>query len=96
MDLELASPGAATLTWIGHRLRPLLAPVTLRAKPHPPAARVGLAAGVLSLAVLGAGLLLRGAGKRRDAGTGGDRHAEDARTGSGGPVSSGSEASDGR
>lgn len=51
IDLETAAPGAATLTWIGHRLRPLLAPVTLRSRPLPASARAGLVAGA---ALLGA------------------------------------------
>lgn len=57
IDLELAAPGSATLTWVGHRLRPLLAPLTLRGEPLPRAARAALAgvagiAGVLLLAGL--------------------------------------------
>jgi len=54
VDLELAAPGSAILTWLGHRLRPLLAPLTLRAEPLPRAARIALAgaAGVAGVAVL--------------------------------------------
>ncbi|MFO1533578.1 MAG: hypothetical protein ABR562_07810, partial [Thermoplasmatota archaeon] len=36
LDLELASPGAGALTWAGYQLRPLLGPLTQRAKPLPP------------------------------------------------------------
>ncbi|HEX7119888.1 MAG TPA: hypothetical protein VF212_13940 [Longimicrobiales bacterium] len=52
IDLELAAPGSASITWVGHQLRPLLAPVTLRARPLPAVARIGL---VLGAALLGIG-----------------------------------------
>jgi hypothetical protein len=54
IDLELAAPGSAALTWLGHQLRPILAPLTLRAEPLPRAARIALAglAGVAGVAVL--------------------------------------------
>src|SRR5207248_624772 len=52
VDLELASPGAGALTWIGYQLRPLLKPFGQRAKPLPAAAKVGLAAGAGALAIL--------------------------------------------
>ncbi|HTE19056.1 MAG TPA: hypothetical protein VK689_11835 [Armatimonadota bacterium] len=60
LDLETASPGAATAVAAGRLLRPLLAPVTLRSKPLPPAAKVALAAAAVGLAFLGARRLLRG------------------------------------
>lgn len=44
VELELASPGMGIGLWLGHRLRPVLAPLTLRARPLPTSARVGLAA----------------------------------------------------
>jgi len=53
LDLETASPGAATLTWLGYQLRPLLAPLTLRARPLPPTVKVGLAASGASLLAWG-------------------------------------------
>ena len=53
-DLMWASPGSPILPWLGYQLRPLLAPVTLRAKPLPRSARVGLLLGAGSLAALGA------------------------------------------
>jgi hypothetical protein len=56
IDLELASPGAASLTWLGHRLRPVLAPITLRATPLPTSARLAIASGATLL--LGAVLWL--------------------------------------
>jgi hypothetical protein len=52
-DLETAAPGMASAPWLGHQLRPLLAPITLRAEPLPRAARLGIvAAGVAVLAAL--------------------------------------------
>jgi hypothetical protein len=52
IDLELASPGVASGIWLGYQVRPLLAPLALRAKPLPAAAKVGLALGALALAGL--------------------------------------------
>lgn len=60
IDLELAAPGSATLTWVGHRLRPLLAPLTLRAKPLPRAARLAIT-GVVGVAGV---LLLTGLARK--------------------------------
>jgi hypothetical protein len=60
VDMELASPGSATLVGAGHLLKPLLAPLTLRDEPLPPAVKIGLAAGAAGLVVLGARRLLRG------------------------------------
>lgn len=52
-DLELAAPGMASGIWLGDKLRPVLAPVALRGRPLPPAAKVGLAvAAGLALALL--------------------------------------------
>jgi hypothetical protein len=54
IELEMAAPGTAVMTWLGHRVRPLLAPLTLRATPHTPATRAALtivgAAAVLAVA----------------------------------------------
>jgi len=49
-DLEKASPGAATLTWLGYQLRPVLAPLTQRSRPLPSALKAGLGVGVAALA----------------------------------------------
>jgi hypothetical protein len=49
LELELASPGAATLTWLGHQLEPVLRPLTQRAHPLSPLARATLAGGALAL-----------------------------------------------
>lgn len=59
VDLETASPGAGTVTWLGARLRPVLAPLTLRATPLPRSARIALAAGAAALAGLAAFGILR-------------------------------------
>jgi hypothetical protein len=51
-DLMWAAPGSPLLPWLGYQVRPLLAPLTLRAKPLPTAVKVGLAAsGLLALAL---------------------------------------------
>jgi hypothetical protein len=53
IDLETSAPTLASGTWLGHRLRPLLAPLALRTEPLPRILRVGLTAGL--------GVLLTGA-----------------------------------
>lgn len=50
VELELSAPGMASMPFLGWQIRPLLAPLTLRAKPLPKEAKIGLA--------IGAGLLL--------------------------------------
>lgn len=59
VDMELATPGSATLTGLGYLLRPLLAPVTQHARPLSPAVKLGLAMGAAGLAFLGVRRLLR-------------------------------------
>jgi hypothetical protein len=60
LDYELAVPGAATLTYLGHLLKPLLAPLALRATPLPAPAKIALMAGALTgAATLGAWSLRR-------------------------------------
>ena len=54
IDMETAAPTTGVGAWLGHQLRPLLAPLTLRAEPLPPAAKAGLALGAAALIVLGA------------------------------------------
>ncbi len=49
-DLMLSAPGSAAMIWAGYQMRPLLAPLTLRARPLPTVAKVGL--------LVGAGLAL--------------------------------------
>src|SRR5205823_14186743 len=53
VDLELATPGAATATAVGAALSPILRPFGQRARPLPLAARLGLAAGGTALALWG-------------------------------------------
>ncbi len=53
-ELELSAPGMASSTWLGYQLRPLLAPLTLRAKPLPAPVKVGLAIGAGALFALAA------------------------------------------
>jgi hypothetical protein len=45
IDLETAAPMMASSTWLGYRLRRVLAPLTLRAKPLPAPLRFGLTLG---------------------------------------------------
>ena len=54
VDLELATPGSASGAWLGHQLRPILAPLTLRAEPLPRPARLGLTIGALLVTTVGA------------------------------------------
>jgi hypothetical protein len=49
IDLELSAPTLASGTWLGHHLRPLLAPLTLRAQPLPGPVRLTLAFGTAVL-----------------------------------------------
>jgi hypothetical protein len=51
-DMELAAPTSATLMWLGHQMRPLLAPLTLRAKPLPAPVKVGIAIGIVGILAL--------------------------------------------
>ncbi len=54
VDMELATPGSATLLWLAHQFRPLLAPITLRAEPLPREAKIGLAsAGIIAASLVG-------------------------------------------
>jgi hypothetical protein len=59
LDYELAVPGAATLTFLGHLAEPLLAPLALRAPPLPASTRLVLSGGLAGVAALGVWLLRR-------------------------------------
>jgi hypothetical protein len=59
IDLETAAPGSASGTFLGYLLRPLLAPLAMRAQPLSTGAKVGLALGGTAMAVLGARHLAR-------------------------------------
>lgn len=52
IDLATAAPGMPTGIWLGYKIRPVLAPLTLRDKPLPPAAKFALAAGAFALVAL--------------------------------------------
>lgn len=54
VDIETAGPGTGSGAWLGYQLRPLLAPLTLRANPLPGTVRVALAAGLAAGIVVGA------------------------------------------
>ena len=60
VELETAAPLTASSTWLGYQLRPLLAPLTLQAKPLPAAVRLGLTAGAVAVVGLLARRMVRG------------------------------------
>lgn len=49
IDLETSAPTLASGTWLGHLLRPLLAPLALRAQPLPKPVRLGFSLGAVLL-----------------------------------------------
>lgn len=57
-DLMTASPGTASGIWLGYQLRPVLAPLTLRAEPLPAPAKTALALGGALAVVLAAQWML--------------------------------------
>lgn len=59
VDLMFAVPGSPVPLWLGYQLRPLLAPLTLRAEPLPAPAQAALLAGFAVGAVLGARWVVR-------------------------------------
>jgi hypothetical protein len=59
LDYELAVPGAAKLTFLGHLAKPLLAPLALRPTPLPASARLALSGGVAGVGALCIWLLRR-------------------------------------
>ncbi len=61
IDLETAAPGTASATWLGYQLRPLLAPLTLRATPLPTPARIALSIGAVIAIVFGVRRIGQGA-----------------------------------
>jgi len=52
VDMETAAPTSATMMWLGHQLRPLLAPLTLREKPLPASAKIVIGGMVVAAAAL--------------------------------------------
>jgi hypothetical protein len=59
IELEASAPGMASGPWLGYQLRPLLAPLALRSKPLPAAAKMGLAVGAVALLLFGVRCLVR-------------------------------------
>jgi hypothetical protein len=64
-ELSSAAPGSVVLLRLGARLRPALAPLTLRAEPLGRRVRLALLAGVVAALLLGAGARQRRAGAQR-------------------------------
>lgn len=59
VDLEMAAPGLGSSLWLGYKLRPLLAPLTLRDTSLPLMGRVLVALGAAALAIFAARALRR-------------------------------------
>ncbi len=59
LEYDLGGMGAGTMSFLGNKAKPLLAPVALRAEPLPLAARLALGGGLLASAALLVGLLRR-------------------------------------
>lgn len=51
IDMELAMPLSGSGPFVGHLLRPVLAPITLKARPWPNEARIALVAGIALVAL---------------------------------------------
>ncbi|MEJ7849402.1 MAG: hypothetical protein WKF92_15075 [Pyrinomonadaceae bacterium] len=58
IELELSAPGMASVPWLGHFVKPLLAPIALRSRPLPASAKIGLAIGAAALIGIVAGALI--------------------------------------
>ena len=54
IELELSAPGMASLPWLGHFIKPLLAPVALRSRPIPTPVKIGMAVGAAALIAVAA------------------------------------------
>ncbi len=63
IELETSAPGMASMPWLGYRIRPLLAPLTLRAEPLPVPVKFLLAVGAGALFALGVKALSRNRGR---------------------------------
>jgi len=59
LEYDLAGLGAGTLSFLGNKAKPLLAPLALRAEPLPLGARLALGGGLVAAAALVAGLIRR-------------------------------------
>jgi hypothetical protein len=60
LEYDLGGLGAGTLSLLGNKARPLLAPLALRAAPLPVGARVALGGGLVAASALAVGLIRRG------------------------------------
>ncbi len=65
IDIETAGLGTGSGAWLGYQLRPLLAPLTVRATPLPRRTRVALAVAMLALGVAGVRGRRLGSARRR-------------------------------
>jgi hypothetical protein len=59
LEYDLAGLGAGTLSFLGNKAKPLLAPLALRAEPLPLSARLALGGGLVVVAALVVGLVRR-------------------------------------
>jgi hypothetical protein len=59
IELELSGPGMASGPFLGYQIRPLLAPIALRATPLPVSAKIGLGIGAAALLFFGVRALTR-------------------------------------
>jgi hypothetical protein len=59
LEYDLAGLGAGTLSFLGNKAKPVLAPLALRAAPLPASARLGLGIGLVAAAALGVALMRR-------------------------------------
>lgn len=66
-DMDAAVPGSTALLQATYALKPVLAPLALRATPLPPAVRTGLLVGAIGLGLAGLVWLARGRDHRREA-----------------------------
>ena len=60
VDLELATPGAATATALGGIVGPIMRPLSQRARPLSPATRAAILGGAAAIAIWGARRWVRG------------------------------------
>ena len=65
LEYDLAGLGAGTLSFLGNKAKPLLAPLALRATPLPTAVRVALATGGLVASLAASAALVIGLLRRR-------------------------------
>ena len=54
LDIETAAPGMGSGIWLGYHMRPLLAPIALRAQPLPVSAKIAI--GIGAAAVVGSAI----------------------------------------